>query len=269
MSNNFNFTYNASGFSKLVWGLLLVLAAAFIIANQVGGFVEIGFWSILVGTLAAAYTIACLIELKIGSLPIPLAILYLVLQTPLDLPHIGTWWLILAAVIASIGLHIILPKRKRNFKKVHTTKYGHIGEFDDDDDDDDFDADIEIDLDGEDYVKRDDYDNNPRVSVRFGGESRYLYADALETADLDCKFGGLEVYFDNAKLSPKGAMVYCDVKFGGMELYIPKEWRVKDNFSVALGAAEKGRRREAPAPDAPLLTIKGNVAFGAIEIHYI
>ena len=260
------------GFSKLVWGLLLLLAAAFIIVNQIGGFLEITFGGILVGTLALAYAIACLIKLKLDSLPIPIAIMYIVIQTPLDLPHINAWLLILAAILATIGLHVILPKKRRSIV-IGTTKMGFNGIKDEIEDEIEEaiedaleEADIEID---DEYVRTDDYDNNPRVSVSFGGESRYLHSDALETVEIDCKFGGVEVYFDQAKLSPKGAKVYVDVKFGGAELYIPKEWRVKDDFSVTLGAAEKSRRREAPAPDAPVLYIKGNVAFGAIEVKYI
>jgi len=263
------------GFSKLVWGLLLLLAAAFIIANQVGGFIEIGFWSILVGTLALAYTIACLIKLKFDSLPIPLAIIYIVIQNPLELPHINAWLLILAAILATIGLNVLLPKKRRSIMigKTHIGFNGISDEIEEEIEDAIEDAleeaDIKIDVDDDEYYRTDDYDNNPRVSVSFGGESRYLHSDALETVEIDCKFGGVEVYFDQAKLSPKGAKVYCDVKFGGAELYIPKEWRVKDDFSVTLGGADKGRRREPPAPDAPVLYLKGNIAFGAIEIKYV
>jgi hypothetical protein len=271
--SNYNFKYETKGFSKLVWGLLLFLAAAFIVANQLGGFVEIGFWSILVGALALAYSLACLIKLKLDSLPIPLAILYIVIQNPLELPIINPWLLILAAVLASIGLSVMLPKKRRSFVvKNKNTKFGYNGvkiekdckEYTGDDD-----KDINIEIDADDYVRKDDYDNNPIIGVSFGGESRYLHSDALETADLSCKFGGLQVYFDQAKLSPKGAKVYCDCKFGGIELFVPKEWRVIDNFSVTLGAAEIDRRRATLADDAPELTIKGSVAFGAIEVKYI
>jgi hypothetical protein len=209
-----------------------------------------------------------------------------VVQSPLDLPHINGWLLILAAAIASIGLNIVLPKRRRSFVSFNTkdsTKFGYNGIADEIDDEiedviDDIEDAIEdiadeieeaFDYDDDDHVRRDDYDNNPRINVSFGGESRYLHADCLETVEIDCRFGGLEVYFDHAKLSPKGAKVYCDCKFGGVELYIPKEWKVIDDISVTLGAAEKSRRRENPKPDAPVLRIKGSVAFGAIEVKYI
>ena len=259
---------NEKGFSKLVWGLLLLLAAAFIIANHLGGFIEIGFWSILVAALALAYSIACLIKLKIDSLPIPLAILYIVLQNPLELPFINPWLLILAAVLAAIGLSVLLPKKHRGFVGVYTAKSG-CKRIKSDIDIDDDDIDVDIDIDEDDYVVKEDYDNNPVVNVSFGGESRYLHADALETVHLNCKFGALEVYFDEAKLAPNGAKVFCNCNFGAIELYVPKEWRVKDDFSVVLGGGEVGRQRVEPAPDAPLLTIKGNVAFGAIEVKFV
>ena len=275
-----------TGFSKLVWGLLLLLAAVFIVANQITGFVELGFWSILVGTLALAYAIASLIKLKFDSLPIPLAIVYIVIQTPLDLPHINAWLLILAAVLASIGLSIILPKKMRSFVNVKKTRKRNNGIKIDEDgikvgdieigedgikigrvEIDEDDADIEIDVD--DHVVKDEYNNNPEISMKFGGQSSYLHADSLETVHLECKFGGLEVYFDHAKLSPNGAKVYCDCKFGSIELFVPKEWHVYDDISVVSGGASRKRRKETPAPDAPVLTVKGDVAFGSIEIIYV
>ena len=272
--------FKTQGFSNLVWGLLLLLAAVFIIANQVGGFVEVGLWSILVAALAVAYSLACILKLKIASLPIPLAILYIVAQTPFELPFINPWLLILASVIASIGLHILLPKRIRK-----STKFGgathrsgvKIGDDIEISEDGIKIGDIEIDddfeIDNKDYDEYheevDDYDNNPSASVSFGAQSRYLHADALESAHLSCSFGSLEVYFDQAKLSPKGATVYCDCKFGAIEIYVPKEWCVLDDLSATLGGTEVNRRRAVQSADAPVLRVKGNVAFGAIEVTQI
>ena len=268
MANNYN--YRAKSFSKLVWGLLLFLAAAFIIANQIGGFIEIGFWSILVGTLALAYTLACLIRLKIDWLPIPLAILYIILQSPLNLPEINTWLLIVAAILASIGLSLLLPRRLRSFsygKK--TCNFGAVKYNDKEADFEINNGNVKARINDDDHVVREDYDNNPVVSVSFGGESRYLHANALETVNLSCKFGALEVYFDQAMLNPKGANVFCNCNFGAIELYVPKEWRVIADVSVTLGATEVERQRVTPAENAPTLIIKGSVSFGAIEVKYV
>jgi predicted membrane protein len=230
----------------------MLLAAAFVLANQFGGFVEIGFWSILVAALAIAFIIQSLVKLEFASLPIPLAVLYIVARTPFELPHINTWMLILAAVLASIGLHTLLPntgikKKWRNVKvNVKPGKGSVLASGSGDED-----------------------DNNPVISVSAGGVSRYLHSDCLETVRLHCSAGGMEIYFDQATLSPDGCTVIIDCKAGGIELYIPKHWRVINNIDCFAGGVDFDNKRNNPAADAPVLTLTGNVLAGGIDITFV
>ena len=234
------------GFSKLIWGTFLLLAAAFIIANQVGGFVDIGFWSILVAALALAYLVQCMFRLYFASLPIPLAILYIAFQTTLSLPYINMWMLILASVLAALGLHTLLPKRK----KKHNSGGVYIKQ-----------SKPRTEVGGD--------EKNPHISVQFGSISRYLHSECLETVQLECKFGSLEVFFDQVHLSPEGAEAFCDCKFGNIVLFVPKEWDVTDEADRAFGGVDISNRRVSPEPDAPKLLIRGNVSFSGIEVKYI
>ena len=242
------------------WGIFLLLVAALVLTNQLGGFIDLGIWSIIVAALAVAFMVKCIIDLSFGSLPIPLSALYYIFHAPLGLPSIGFWWLVLITVLVTAGLHVLIPSkffRKKNVKLVYTT--------------DDFGEVIESTsgLKSEAKIEEGGSDNNPQISVQFGGGSRYLHADSLETVMLNCSFGGLEVYFDHVQLSPNGAVAYLSCKFGAIELYVPREWRIIDKMSSSAGNVEVHRRHESTDDNAPTLTLTGNVSFGGIEVHRV
>ena len=253
--------------SRWVFGTIMLLAAAFVVANQVGDFAEIGIVSIVIAALAAALIIQCIVNFSFAVLPFPLGVLYFIFQEPFELPYISFWVLGAVVLLLWIGLYIRLPKKHNYGKYVHYTSGGGSGENGDkfnigESGGNEYDR-------AETYTRNSGDDNNPSISVSFGGTSRYLHSDSLESAHLDCKFGALEVFLDHAQLSPNGAVVYCNCNFGSIEISVPKFWRVKDEVNCTLGGVEANHRRAYPAENAPELTIKGNVAFGAIEIKYI
>jgi len=251
------------------WGIFLLLVAGLVLANQFGGFLELGFWSIAVAALAVAYFVKCLIDLSFASLPIPLAALYYIFQVPLELPTIAFWPLVLVTVLVTIGLHVLIPQKRFKFSKSNGNNI-QFGYYEDSYIEDVVDGSSRISEDGDEgKIEESGGDNNPRISVQFGGGSRYLRADALETVELDCSFGGLEVYFDHVTLSPNGAEALLNCKFGAIELYVPAHWRIIDNMSVSLGGMEVNNRRSNVDENSPTLTISGSVAFGGVEVNRI
>jgi len=246
------------------WGLFLLLAAALVLANQFGDFLELGVWSIIVAALAVAFLVQSLIDLSFSTLPIPLAALYYVLQKPLLHPQLGLplvdfWPLVLVAALATAGLFVLLPKRifrriKKNVEFVYTNNDG-ITET--------------RTLDDNTKIEESGSENNPRISVQFGSLSRYLHAESLETVELDCSFGSLEVYLDNVKLNPAGAEAFVDCKFGSIELYVPSHWIVTDSVNTSLGSFENYGRNNQEDGNTPHLKISGNVSLGSIEVKRI
>ena len=271
------------------WGVFLLLIAALVLTNQFGGFLELGAWSIIVSALAVAFIVQCFVNLSFGTLPIPIAALYYIFYAPLGLPEISFWPLVLVTVLATAGLTALLPNKlfwvKKDYRSdgdryrdKYRNKYGGKGIAEEiivdvEDAVEGIAADAETSGSYENEkagkVEEGGEDNNPHISVSFGGASRYLHADSLETVELDCNFGGLEVYFDHVTLSPKGAEAFLDCKFGAIELYVPAEWRIVDNMRSSLGAVEINGRRRVPADDAPVLKLTGNVSFGAVEVNII
>jgi len=269
--------------SKWVWGVALLLIAALILSNYFGGFVELGVWSIIFATVALVVLVTSIAYLSIASLPLPLAALYYIFQTPLDLPHIQFWPLALVTVLVTVGLYVLIPRRFRVRKRyrvilddgekrtyggdAHSRRNRRYGQRAVDyknqwsGDGDDEQADV--------VIEEGDDDNNPYISVKLGGISRYLRSERLETVRLDCSLGGLEVYFDHVQLSPDGAEAFVDCSLGSVEMYVPGHWRVINDISASLGNVEVDSRLESAPMDSPTLTVTGSVSLGSVEIHRI
>jgi predicted membrane protein len=255
-------------YSSGIWGIFFLMMAAFIVIGSFTDvrFAELGVWSWIVAGLAIIFTVQSIASLKLSALPFPLAILYYVFRYPLHgffgwpEPEIGFWTLILAALLTTIGLSIIFPFKAFRVKAKYEFNTGgkknkHSATV--------------VDGDGGGIVVEDGgYDNNPTVSVHFGGINRYLKADALETVRLNCSFGSLEVFLDQVTLSPDGAEAFIDCSFGSVEMYVPKHWNVVDKLSCTIGGVEiKGHKHKNE--DAPTLVLNGGVQFGSIEVRYV
>lgn len=100
-------------FSRLVWGVFLLLAAALVLVSQFHGFAKFGFTSIVILIVSLVLVVYCFAHLRFALLPLPVAALYVIFQPFLKLPAIAIWPLVLTAVLASIGLACLLPRRYR------------------------------------------------------------------------------------------------------------------------------------------------------------
>ena len=250
-------------FSRWAWGIAFLLVAALLVVNYLGfGFGvlgELSFWSIIFAALAVIVLVSNIASLSIASLPLPLAALYYIFQTPLGWPQIGFWPLALVTLLLICGLHILLPRKFRD------------GDL------------IVVNMGGKNSRKRrasgsedsagttvDDGDpNNPYIGVSFGSATRYLHADCLQSAELYCGFGGMEVYFDNVQLSPEGADVNVSCRFGGVEIFVPSHWRVINDMSATVGSAEVSRKLKSNDENAPTIRLTGHVSFGGVDVSRI
>lgn len=237
-------------FSKVVWGFFFLGLAALLIVNQLQGVACFGIGSIILTVLALAIIVHCVSQLQFGLLPVPAAMLYIVFGAFLGLPEISTWALLIAAVLASIGLSTIFPRR--NF--CCGPAFFHFGS-----------RKKKQKISAEEVKD----DNNPYVSVHLGAISRNLFADNLESAQLDCHLGSLEVYFDRVTLSPNGAVVNLNCKCGAIQLYIPRSWHVIDKTSCAIGEVDVQDCFAAAAENVPKLTLTGTVSMGSLEVRGI
>jgi predicted membrane protein len=103
--------------------------------------------------------------------------------------------------------------------------------------------------------------------VIFGGNMSRVQSQNFKGGEITSIFGGSEVHFTDAVLSPEGAVLEMTAIFGGVKLIVPRDWHIKIEVSSILGGFNDKR---VPAGDradlSRTLTIKGTTIFGGGEL---
>lgn len=225
---------------RIFWGVFLILGAVLVIANALGLVEGIGFWTVL-GTVAfAAILVKSVFSLSFAGIFFSAAFLIILYDEQLQLEAITPWPVLGAALLLSIGFHMLFHK------KSHVKCHSSHTEFDE----------IINEADGD----------TIQLSVSFGSAIKYVNSDDFRKAELDCSFGALKVYFDNAMIQQEKALVNMDISFGGVELYIPKTWNVENRVHASLGAIEEKNHN---TPDGNhTLVLTGSVSLSGVTIIY-
>lgn len=235
------------------WGLFFICAGGVLMVQQMGYFkTGISIWTLLMTVLLVPIIIKSLMNLNWGGILFPAAIILIMYKDLLGFGDLSVWAILLAALFTTIGLSLIFGQGKRREHCMHNsnTSREYDGYVNDEN--------MEVG-----YDKDDDID----VKVSFGGKSRYINSENFTKAYLNVSFGALQVFFDNAKLSPEGAEIYLDANCAGVELYIPKEWNLDNNLNNTFaGIDEKNRGGYG---DGPKVKLYGNVSFAGVEITYV
>jgi len=238
------------------WGVIFLALAAALILNQMNiFFITFSLWDILLAIIALKLTINMFAFGTIANLPLAVGLIYIVMRNQGFVTHISTGTIFSVAILSSLGLSLLFPQRRWWQKDIH------IGTFSSGNSNDWNNGDY-----SSDEIRT---DNNPKVNITFGSTSRYLFADALESAKLSCTFGGMDVYFDQVQLHENGATVYVECTFGGMDLYVPRHWNVVEQVNSTFGGVDIARRIDPLTEGAPTLTIVGSSTFGGIDVHYV
>ncbi len=232
---------------KVFWGIFLVLAGIMVLASQLGSFANFGFWTVLASIALVALLAQSIFSVNFFGITISLALLYIIYTGPLNLFHVPAWALLLAALLAGIGLSMLFRKKP---KVVYPPPYQPQATHQQPE-----------------RVENND-DNCPYASVRFGSASKYLHSTALYGGQFSASFGSLEIFFDQAILAQNGAEIFVDCSFGTIKLYVPRSWYVTDSVNNTLGGVNNDSDSNAPE-GIPQLNITGNVQFGTVEVLYV
>ena len=107
-------------------------------------------------------------------------------------------------------------------------------------------------------------------SMRFGSATKYVRTPNLSKADLSSSFGQMSVFFDGAQVPSGKVYINCQVSFGELDLYIPRDWKVENRVSVALGDCDdKTGYTEITGENQVVCVIDGSVSFGELELNRI
>lgn len=243
---------------NIFWGVLFVLGALALLVGKLGYLGGISFWTIFLTIGLLGLLIDGIWHRSFGTILFSLAFLVIVNDEFLGMEAITPWPVLGAALLGTIGLNIIFPKKKWKNTSCYAedwSKWEGQGASV---------AGVHQSTSGGETVSE---DGEISFYNSFGESVRYLTDDEIGRVNLKNSFGAMMIYFDNAVLKNGVADVYIDNAFGGMELFVPRDWKLVLDVQAFCGAAEeKGRCNPT---GANTLLLHGSVRFGAVEIHYI
>ncbi|MFA9378451.1 MAG: hypothetical protein ACERKZ_17150 [Lachnotalea sp.] len=229
---------------KVFWGLFFILAGIFIIVSKLGYFVEVNAFSLILTIFLIACVLKSVKHLHFSGIFFPIAIICIIYANPLGISAITPGPVLGAALFASIGFSIIFHD------KYHYAHFAHFNH-------------------GEKISTVIDQEDGNKIifDTSFGSSIKYVNTDDFVQANLDCSFGSMKVYFDNAIIQNDNATINLDVSFGGVELFFPKSWNVINKTDVSFGVVEEKNRSQSTG--SPNIILTGSVSFSGVTIFYV
>lgn len=265
-------------FTKLFWGLLLILMAVFLIISKLGLVTGISVWSVFFTVVFAALLIRGLIKRSFFSIFFSAAFLCIIYDDQLGITALTPWTVLFAALLLSIGMEILFHKKNSYQKYVrfmdddvvdagqyHDPDKGiHLNiSFDNEEESDKAQAD-------EEHAER--HEQSARgekiyQSNHFSTRSKYINPETFEKGILENNFGSLNVFFENVATQKKEGFLEIDNSFGEMNIYVPSSWivdmEVEDNFG-----SNSGVKGHSDGTKSFLLHIRGDNSFGSVSVIY-
>lgn len=231
---------------NIFWGIFFIAAAAFLVLNQTGHFLNINIWGLLVTLIFVPVIVKSIIHLEFFGIFVPLSIIACIFGFTI----ISPWSLVAVAVLLSIGLSFIFSDRKN-------TNFTYHSKIENGSQDGNFNA-----------STSEENENVVDIYTNFAGSVKYINSQSLERVNVHSSFGGTKIYFDNARLLGDSAVVDIDASFSGVELYVPGNWKIKNNVDCTMaGVDEKGIKKSSEQEKTLVLT--GYIRLAGITIIYI
>lgn len=228
---------------RIFWGVFLLVGALALIVGKLGYFSDINAFSLMLTILLIAIIIKSIIKCNFPGILFPIAFVGIIYDKQLGIESITPWTILLAALLGSIGLSLIFNKRPKWSKVDYKW--------------DDYKSEI-IDIEDEGHIK---------VENSFAESIKYINTDKFEQANLRCNFGSMKIYFDNATMLKKTAIVQLEASFCGVELFIPRGWAVENRTNVSFSGVDERGKRDGIITNTLILV--GDIKFSGVEIIYI
>lgn len=234
-------------FKKIFWGILFLLGAAALLLGRLGYLEGLNFWSVFFSIVLIGLFADGILNRSFGQILFSLAGLVILNDEILHLEALTPWPVLGAALLGTIGLNIIFPKRwKYKNHQIPPSPQNHRPQ-----------GGAENILSGEDI----------RCRAAFGYSVKYITGRDISRVFLESSFGNLEVYFNDAALKNNRANVFVECSFGNMELFVPADWNVIINVRQSFGNVEESGYGNPGGINT--LSLEGAVSFGHVEIHHI
>lgn len=231
---------------NIFWGLFFILGGIFLIIGRFDLFDGFSFWTLFVTVLLVAWLVRSIRYREFFGITFPIAFLCIIYDDFLGIDNLTPWPVLGAAAFASIGLSILFKDSWHGNGSCYVDHPHHP------------------------HCKGGSYeevtDNQFTFSTSFSSSVKYVKSDDFTSAQINCSFGEMKVYFDDAMIQNGEANIRLDVSFGGVELYIPKTWTVINRATASFGAIDEKNRNASTG--TPIVNLTGDVSFGGVSIIY-
>lgn len=240
--------------NRIFWGLFFIAAAVLLLVSQLGFLGGYSFFSMVMAVFFSACLIKSIASKSISGALFSIAFLCIIFDEALGIEMLTPWPVLGAALLGSIGCSFFYRPKKYYCKN-------HI------------DCEAGWDTDAVKYHKCQNESaeavdgDQLDLHISFAGGIRYVNSDNFQSANIQCSFGSLKIYFDNALIQNSPAVINLDVAFGGVELYLPKTWKVIDHSDHIFGGIDEKGKCSSDA--VPAVILNGTVRFSGVEIIYI
>ena len=110
------------------WGVFLILAGAYLVVSQLGYLPAVGVFSLLFTVVCIAVIVASIPHVHFGGILFPLAFIAIIYDKPLGITAITPWTVLLAALLLTIGLHLIFGRFRKKIVHHVESSFGGIDE---------------------------------------------------------------------------------------------------------------------------------------------
>jgi hypothetical protein len=266
---------------RIFWGVVFLLAGAAIILNLAGVLlvpdgITTGnaIWTVV---LALVFLWSAIHRFWFFTFFALVGLGY-VWRMQIGVGDVSFWPVIGAALLLSIGLSLLFKDRSKRWWGANNEEWGDyycgvmnakkVAEEYGETENDNADADHGAQSSGGAYSASTENDSDIYIKASFGTTIKYVDTKALKHVVIDCSFGSVKVFFDNAVVDESGATIEIFNSFGGVEIYLPRNWRLVDDVNrVFSGVDVKNPGFERAT--GPAVTLKGQIKFGGVEIIYV
>lgn len=223
---------------NIFWGVLLILAAVYIIINNFGFAPDVNVVKLVIAILCVITFFKSLYGLEFGGILFSLAILAILFDDELGITAITPWPVLIAALLGSIGLGMIFGNNTRSHRK----RKSGVNESS---------------VSGDEIV----------INGMFNGYKKNISSDHFTKANVGCKFCGMEISFDDVMIQDGSAVVDLELYFSGVEFYIPYSWKIVNNTDCVFGGFDE--HRSGKGEEGPTLIFEGSIRFSGVDIYRI
>lgn len=245
---------------KKFWGVLLILAAIALVISRLGlkYSVPLGFWQVVVTLFFGAGLIEGLSKKKIGTSVFSIAFLLIIYQDQLNLRSVGSWTILGAALLITIGLNMIFKQHFQFWYENVSSGKNYI-----------INGDNGKEEESEEYEEftENEVGSTIKVSSFLNTTSRYIQSQNLRRIDVKANLSDVNLYLDNAMLQDGHATIKVDVSLGDVNIYVPRSWDV--NNSVDAFLADVKFVGMPSGEGTQNLKVEGSVRLGDVKIHYV